>query len=148
MKKWPLITLLMVVIIILGLVSPVSAQDQKSSLRNRIPVLNTISGKAILVPRVAVDKSSVLEPANIIVQVKSGAFFILLQDPVRFDPQAFTEALQIALEVGVKIVDTEPFLWVAVPDNVKRDDVQEALNEIDEELEWSGFRSVGWGNYF
>jgi len=32
--------------------------------------------------------------------------------------------------------------------HVTRADVQAALEKIEQDLDWSAYRTVGWGNYF
>lgn len=148
MKRRLLVAIVTAGILTCSWASPISAQREVPLPGNRIPVLNTVSNQGVLVSREAADRSPVLEPADIVVQVERGAFFVLLQDPKALDTRAFTEALQAALGADVRTVATEPFLWLVAPDHVSREDVLAALDRIEEELDWSAYRTVGWGSYF
>lgn len=137
------------ILLVCGLasVNPVLGDDNANG-QKRIPALNTVSGAAVLVPEVAVKKSPVLEPADIVVELSHGAFFILLEDDSKMNPEEFRSALEEELRVDVEILSTEPFLWVVVGEDATRDQVHAALEEIENELRWMAGRSVGWGTYW
>lgn len=143
-KLWRMICILAVSTLVLA--TPVLADSGKG--QDRIPALNTVSGAAVLVPDIAVKKSSVLEPADIVVELDRGAFFILLEEDAEIDPKKFASELGKALGTDVEIVSTEPFLWVVLDEDATREQVYTALQEIEEMLDWMAGRSVGWGTYW
>ena len=146
MKRTYLIiyTILAVVLIVSTLVSA----SGKANGHNRIPALNTVSGAAVLVPESAVRRSPVLEPADIVVELDCGAFFILLEKNAEIDSKEFASELGKALGTNVEIASTEPFLLVVVDEDATREQVYVALQEIEEMLDWMTGRSVGWGTYW
>ncbi|TET91365.1 MAG: hypothetical protein E3J35_02825 [Methanomassiliicoccales archaeon] len=137
------------ILLVCGLIlaTPVLA-ERKANALDRVPALNVVSGAAVLVPEVAVKTSPALEPADIVVELDRGAFFILLEEDAEIDPKEFASELGKALGTDVEIVSTEPFLWVVLDEDATREQVYAALQEIEEMLDWMVGRSVGWGTYW
>lgn len=137
------------ILLVCGLIlaTPVLA-ERKANALDRVPALNVVSGAAVLVPEVAVKKSPALEPADIVVELERGAFFIILEGDAEIDPEGFTSMLAELLHAKLKTVATEPFLWVEVEEGITRGQVLSTLEEMEEILDWFAGRAAGWGTYW
>lgn len=142
-KLW--VTTCVLTLCALVLTIPVLAEGNAKGL-DRIPAINVAAEQAVVVPKIAVEKSEVLEPADIVVELDRGAFFILLEEGAVIDPEGFSSTLENLLHVRVEIVSTKPFLWVRV--GAERDEVFAALEEMEEILDWLAGRAAGWGTYW
>ncbi|TET91364.1 MAG: hypothetical protein E3J35_02820 [Methanomassiliicoccales archaeon] len=143
-KLWGTICIFIVCALVLA--TPVLADGGKG--HERIPALNTVSGAAVLVPEIAVRRSPVLEPADIVVELDRGAFFMLLKEDAEVYPEEFRSALEELLGLEVEIVSAEPFLWVVVGEGATRDQVCATLQDMEDMLDWAIGRTVGWGTYW
>jgi hypothetical protein len=108
------------ILLLITIAQPASAGFDPSPFKahERIPALNVVSGQAVVVPRMAVERSPVLEPADILVEVDDGAVVILLLGDTDVDPEEFTSSLADAAGMDVNIVAEKPFLWVKVKEGM------------------------------
>jgi hypothetical protein len=96
-------------VLFIGLVcvAPVSAEV------DRVPAINTAADMAVIVPQAVLELSSVFQPAQVVVAVEDGAFFLLASGDDPADRQVFMQVLYATLKeqlhVGSEITNYETF---------------------------------------
>ena len=102
------------------LVAPVLAE------KDRIPAINTAAGQAVLVPQIAVEKSPVLEPADLVVEVEGTVFFCRYEEGLSFD--SFIDGLPSEIsDYIIETIEMETYHFVRVGGTVTADFVEEKI---------------------
>jgi hypothetical protein len=119
------------IFVICGLILATPVQGKGSEkAHERIPAMNIVSGQAVVVPRIAVEMSPALEPADILVEVNDGAIIILLLDKSEFNADDFLSTLADASGVIVLTITKEPFLWVKMGDGIDLETAEQLILSI------------------
>ena len=106
------IVLSVVLFIGLACVAPVSAEV------DRVPAINTAADMAVIIPKTVLELSSVFQPAQVVVEVEDGAFFLLASGDDPADRQVFIQVLIATLKeqlhVASDVTNYESFSIVKV----------------------------------
>jgi hypothetical protein len=117
----------------LVLAAPIQGKGSEKA-HERIPAMNIVSGQGLVVPRIAVEMSPVLEPADILVEVNDGAIIILLLDKSEFNADDFLSTLADASEAIVLTITKEPFLWIKMGDGIDLETAEQLVLSILKEI--------------